>query len=183
MWFRFTSDFLQRPFTRHIREKCAKRSPVVNSHILEAIQLIASSLSYPVTERNTSSAVAWQVLVEDGILREVDGGYSAIEWLTEEGLFAQKKPRFARKAADVPQKTFVRSNVSFTEGELTSLRERTDAATLETAFDMLSEYKTKSGKEYNSDYRAMLAWALGAAAKPESKKDTSKDIFTDKTEW
>lgn len=174
MWFCFSSDFLNLPFTQHIREKTPKYSSQFPKHILDALQLISQSLNYPVTMRGPSSAIAWEVLIEDGILREVEGGYSAIEWLTEQGLFIdKKKPRFAQSHEErtaPTAKVAVRDNVLITENEKNSLKEKYPSDVIERAFDVLSDYKRRTGKIYRSDYRALLAWAIDAALSPKYAK-------------
>ncbi len=170
MWFCFSSDFLNLPFTQHIKEKCNKRTDP-SPYTLDAIQLISASMNYPVTKRSATSSIAWEVLIEDGILREVEGGWSAIEWLTEQGLFIdKKKPVFAQPANErtaPTAKIAVRDNVLITENEIISLKERFPDDVIERAFDVLSDYKKRTGKVYRSDYRALLAWTIDAAMSPK----------------
>ena len=164
MWFKFSSDFLNHPFIQHIKDKCRARSPQAPRHILEALQMISSSMNFPITKRKYSSDIAWQVLIDDGILREVDGGFSAVAWLTEQGLFDKKRSPQAETPIDL-SKVSVRENVMLTPNEIQSLKEKYALDVIENAYDLLSDYKTKTGRVYKSDYRALLSWALDASIK------------------
>lgn len=182
MWFCFSSDFLNFPFTTHIKERCPKCSPNIAKHILSAIKLIASSINYPVIKKNSESDIAWDVLVEDGILREVESGFSALEWLSEQGLFDQKR---VKKNITVSQqeKIAVRDNVFITQGEFDSLKEKYDANAIEKAFDLLSEYKARTGKVYRSDYRALISWALKKEShEHEHEHEQPKDNHDEQTD-
>lgn len=162
MWFCFSSDFLKFPFTQHIKDKCKKRSSHTKAYILDAIDLISASLNYPVTRKNAESGISWDVLIEDGILRKVENGYSAIEWLKEQNLFTEKKKRreITESDLDLTNKIPIRDNVFLTENELNSLKNRYPDSTLDAAFNYLSEYKIRTNKIYKSDYRALNIWVF-----------------------
>lgn len=121
-------------------------------------------MNFPITKRKYSSDIAWAVLIDDGILREVDGGFSAVAWLTEQGLFDKKRSPQAEIPIDL-SKVSVRENIMLTPNEIQSLKERYALDVIENAFDLLSDYKTKTGRIYKSDYRALLSWALDASIK------------------
>lgn len=172
MWWRFSEDFLNQPFIKTIQSQCNKQNPRIGAYILDSITQITQSIARPISAPKKPS-IAWRVMIEAGVMRPVSGGFSAVDWLTEQDLLGkcspkpQKPPKQAEPKPPKPNanKTAARPNVYLTQGEFDSLKAKYTQGDIERALDHLSDYKTRTGKTYASDYRALLSWVFNAIAK------------------
>jgi hypothetical protein len=134
--------------------------------------------------------IVWETCIGMNVLRRDGNGYSAREWMQEQGLFqdAEISQYFALNHAsdiktdnlsfntenaktDAPEKqkrTFkrelkeqVRPNVRLSRSEIDKLRSEFTDAEITRMVDKLSEYKTNSGRRYASDYQAIQRWVIG----------------------
>lgn len=79
-------------------------------------------------------------------------------------------------------KEFVRPNVRLSRKEINSLKEQFSDEEIAKMLDKLSQYKTNSGRQYSSDYQAILRW--GYKALNESKiKESNKPVSFDIPDW
>lgn len=168
MWWKIDSAFFRGEVYDASREASQnKRDPSVNNRILFAIQLISASLECPV-RRPDKQEKFFDILVERGVFREVEGGFSAYGWLLEQGRVGEMKRK--PKGSDPAKKTFVRDNVSLTEREIETLKKTHSEGDIERFFDRLSKYKSETGKAYQSDYKAIIAWVIDAVNEDDKKQ-------------
>lgn len=173
MWWRIDSAFFRgEVYEASIEASKHKYDPSANNRILFAIQLISASLECPVHRPKTQEKF-FDLLVERGIFREVEGGFSAYDWLFEQGRVGAMKCK--PKGSEPVEKKFVRENVSLTAKEIESLHKSHTARDVERFYDRLSKYKGETGKAYQSDYKAILAWVVGAVKEDDAKKQTDQD--------
>lgn len=64
--------------------------------------------------------------------------------------------------------------VSLTETEFRSLRQRVGEEGAKRCIELLDNYKGSSGRQYRSDYRAILSWVLGRYEKEQKERRGKK---------
>lgn len=176
MWWRIDASFFRGDVSVAARESASsKNDSMCDKRLLFAIQLISESLECPVHRPKTQEKF-FDLLVERGIFREVEGGFSAYDWLFEQGRVGAMKCK--PKGSEPVEKKFVRENVSLTAKEIESLHKSHTARDVERFYDRLSKYKGETGKAYQSDYKAILAWVVGAVKEDDAKKQTDQDGLT-----
>lgn len=165
MWWRIDSAFFRGEIAK-IAER-AKKHPRDNTYYHGSIiRLITDSLDAPLAVVDKRDRRIFDILVEHGILREKDGGFSAYEWLLEQGRVGEirKRTPLPKAPKGQAQKVYVRENVALSEGEIESLERSHSSGELEQVYDKLSAYKRTSCRTYQSDYRAILSWVLDAVS-------------------
>lgn len=126
----------------------------------------------------------WNLCRARDVIRETPCGWSALAWMTEQGLYMRKKERVsegetAKKEIPTPAdvgprqsaprcslqfdgtpnaKVSVAPCVSLTPYELEQLRRRYGNDVLNRMIAKLSEYKTRTGKQYQSDIIPLEGW-------------------------
>lgn len=71
------------------------------------------------------------------------------------------------------EKKYYGEFVRLSEQEYQSLQERVGKAGTKRCIEILDDYKGASGKQYRSDYRAMLSWVLARYEREPEKKERS----------
>lgn len=110
--------------------------------------------------------IVWDICIKNGVLRKTEGGYSAWEWMKEQGLLPDEEPKQMVQKKQIPEiKEQVRPNVRLSRSELDALRKDYTDEKVAQILDTLSKYKTEKGKYYASDYDAIRRWVCRAVEK------------------
>lgn len=110
--------------------------------------------------------IVWDICIKYGVLRKTKGGYSAREWMEEQGLLPEEEPKQIVQEKQIPEiKEQVRPNVRLSRSELDALRKDYPDEKVAHILDTLSKYKTEKGKYYASDYDAIRRWVCRAVEK------------------
>lgn len=119
--------------------------------------------------------IVWDICISNNVLRKVEGGYSAFDWMSENKLICSEKPvtRIVYLPAksetlvkeEKPKKTkeykeAVRYNVWLTRSEIKKLKEEFTDEQIAAMVDKLSDYKNNSNKQYKSDFDAINRWVI-----------------------
>lgn len=138
--------------------------------------------------------VVWDVCVGHNVLRKTERGYSAREWMCENGLLpcAQNTPKRVKTAeASVyksePEttqneavlrnhspKTPVRPNVYLSREELAELHSQFTEEQVSMMLDKLSSFKTEKNWRYRSDFDAINRWVIKWLGQEMAKQEIDK---------
>lgn len=140
----------------------------------------------------------WDVCVENNVIRDSGCGYTATDWMSENGLlFSGEISRFGaqsekagnytpnpeasqigavlvRKSASAPRFP-VRPNVYLSNEELAELNERFPSEHVTMMLDKLSSFKTEKNWKYRSDMDAIRRWVIKWLGQELAKRETYKD--------
>lgn len=143
-----------------------------NGHCFHNSAQLARLCGMPVKQ----CEAVWCLCKARDVIRETPCGWSALAWMTEQGLYMRKKERVsgcetAKKEVNptskpcTPQfdvtpnaKVSVAPCVTLTPYELEQLRRRYGNDALNRMIAKLSEYKTRTGKQYQSDIIPLEGW-------------------------
>lgn len=117
--------------------------------------------------------IVWDICIKHNVLRKDGNGYSAREWMQEQGLLPdeqEQKTISQQPAQEQPRRQYehkeqVRPNVRLSRSELDVLRKDYSDEKVSQILDTLSKYKTDKGKYYASDYDAIRRWVCRAVEK------------------
>lgn len=110
--------------------------------------------------------IVWDICIKHNVLRKDGCGYSAREWMAEQGLLPDEEPKQINQEKQMPKiKEQVRPNVRLSRSELDALRKDYSNEKVAQILDTLSKYKTEKGKYYASDYDAIRRWVCRAVEK------------------
>ena len=119
--------------------------------------------------------IVWDICISNNVLRQVEGGYSAFDWMNENKLICGENPvtRIVYLPAktetlvkeEKPKKTkeykeAVRHNVWLTRSEINELRKEFTDEDITLMVDKLSDYKSYTNKYYHSDYLVIRKWVV-----------------------
>lgn len=115
-------------------------------------------------------SIVWDRCINHNVLRKDGNGYSAREWMQEQGLLPdeqEQKTISQKPAQEQPRRQYehkeqVRPNVRLSRSELDALRNDYSDEKVAQILDTLSKYKTEKGKYYASDYDAIRRWVCRA---------------------
>lgn len=177
--------------------------------------LILSSEDYSFVDSNQFSSVTnmppkqcelvWGVCMTRNVLRPAYDGFSARQWLIENGFMdthvetgqiclrsdsnscVSKTLNDTQKSSGVqngqtetqfrPDRVFVRHNVTLSTSDISALKSKYSDAQLEQMYDKLSAYKEQTGRRYPSDYQAIERWVNKAVIKPEPEGTIDEDFL------
>lgn len=110
--------------------------------------------------------IVWDICIKHGVLRKTKHGYSAREWMREQGLLPEEEPKQINQEKQTAEiKEQVRPNVRLSRSELDALKKDYSNEKVAQILDTLSKYKTEKGKYYASDYDAIRRWVCRAVEK------------------
>lgn len=119
--------------------------------------------------------IVWDICIKYCVLRKTKGGYSAREWMQEQGLLQEEETKRINQEKQMPEiKEQVRPNVRLSRSELDALRKDYPDEKVAQILDTLSKYKTEKGKYYASDYDAIRRWVCRAVEKSGSINQPEK---------
>lgn len=172
-----------------------------NGHAFEGVEQFAKYAMLPARQ----CQAVWDVCVKRDVLRKTEDGYTATDWMSENGLLpcvqarpdcVQNTPKLneTRKAdnytpkAQSPQNGAVlarestntarfpvRPNVYLSEAELAELHERFPSEQVTMMLDKLSAFKTERNWRYRSDMDAIRRWVVKWLGQELAKRETDKD--------
>ncbi len=125
-----------------------------------------NSLQIFTQSTQTQCKIVWDICIKHNVLRKDGNGYSASEWMHEQGLLPdEEQKRINRDKQTAEIKEQVRPNVRLSRSELDALRKDYSDEKVAQILDTLSKYKTEKGKHYASDYDAIRRWVCRAVEK------------------
>lgn len=98
MWWCMSSKFFECPFM--LKLKTLVKQQNYDKSSMAALKTISRALDAPVQRGN--GKLVWQLLVDEGVLRPVEGGWSSAAWLKENGFFYGEVPE---TVSDLPDNT------------------------------------------------------------------------------
>lgn len=122
-------------------------------------------------------SIVWDICQKHNVLRKDGNGYSAREWMLEQGLLPdeQKQTTPSQPGPEQPKRQYevkeqVRPNVRLSRKEIEELKKDYSDDQIARMLDKLSEYKTNNGRNYASDYQAIRKWVYKTLdEKPKEK--------------
>lgn len=112
MWFKMSSELLHHPSLWCAARMRGRGDRTQADRLLAAIRLLCASADgfvfadvaqmracFLIGER--TAQIVWDALISSGVLRQVDGGWSARPWMTEQGLFGESPRKPAKRT--IPQ--------------------------------------------------------------------------------
>jgi hypothetical protein len=112
--------------------------------------------------------IVWDTCIKHNVLRKDGNGYSAREWMQEQGLLPDSEvisnpietvqPETPKQKRQYEIKEQVRPNVRLSRKETEELKKDYSDEQIARMLDKLSEYKTNTGRNYQSDYQAIRKW-------------------------
>ena len=126
MWFKMSSELLHHPALWQVERPQSHSDSLGCIRLCAAIRLLCASADgivfadIPQMRRYTrigerNSQIVWDELVASGVLRQVDGGWSARAWMAEQGLFGDA-PRKPMKRAIAQPKSDERKDAERKDG-------------------------------------------------------------------
>lgn len=120
----------------------------------------------------------WEICTKHNVLRKDDIGYSAREWMQEQGLLPgvqEQTTQTQQHVQEQPKRQYeykeqVRPNVRLSRKEIEELKKDYSDEEITRILDKLSDYKSSSGRNYASDYQAIRNWVCRAIQEPTKKK-------------
>jgi hypothetical protein len=157
-------------------------------------------------------AIVWETCVSMNVLRMDGNGYSASEWMQEQGLLPDAEisqniarktssTRKASKTSSKPEnvkidaqksqistsmrevKEQVRPNVRLSRSEIEALKAQFTDEEISRMVDKLSEYKTNSGRTYTSDYQAIQRWVINWLKTPQKEQHCEPQTDPNEDRW
>lgn len=120
MWFKMSNELLHHPALCLVARTRGSGDCRADGRLLAVIRLLCASAdglafadasqmraSLQLGER--TAQIVWDELTASGVLRQIDGGWSARAWMTEQRLFGEV-PRKAAKRSTVPQRQLERKD-------------------------------------------------------------------------
>lgn len=183
MWWKFDSSILSSEIFYTLSKPTQKGDSAQKDRFYIFLLILTKSnegmFFHSVTELQQSSrctlkqcSIVWDICVQNNILVESDSGYSAFQWMKENGLIhddVQPKTQKEQKIDNSEIKEQVRPNVRLTRKELSKLKETFSDDQISKMLDKLSDYKSQNNKYYSSDYDAIQRWVIGWMRDDESK--------------
>ncbi len=83
MWWCMSSNFFECPFMQKLKTQVKQQN--YDKSCMVVIRTISAALDAPVQRGN--GKLVWQLLVDEGVLRPVEGGWASAAWLKENGFF------------------------------------------------------------------------------------------------
>lgn len=126
----------------------------------------------------TQCQIVWDICQKHNVLRKDGNGYSAREWMLEQGLLPDEPKQITQSSQPEPEqpkrqyevKEQVRPNVRLSRKEIEELKKDYSDDQIARMLDKLSEYKTNNGRNYASDYQAIRKWVYKTLdEKPKEK--------------
>lgn len=122
--------------------------------------------------------IVWDACIKHNVLRKTGNGFSAREWMQEQGLLPDEQEQTTtsqQPAQEQPRRQYehkeqVRPNVRLSRKEIDELKKDYSDDEITRILDKLSDYKSSSGRYYASDYQAIRNWVAKAIQEPEKKK-------------
>lgn len=127
-----------------------------------------NSLQIFTQSTQTQCKTVWDLCIKHNVLRKDGNGYSAREWMQEQGLFPDSEviakpietvlPEIPKQKRQYEIKDQVRPNVRLSRKEIEELKKDYSDEQIARMLDKLSEYKANTGRNYQSDYQAIRKW-------------------------
>lgn len=122
--------------------------------------------------------IVWDTCIKHNVLRKDGNGYSAREWMQEQGLIPDEQEQTTlsqQPAQEQPRRQYehkeqVRPNVRLSRKEIEELKKDYSDEQITRMLDKLSDYKQNTGRNYSSDYQAIRKWVYKILEEPEKKK-------------
>lgn len=126
MWFKMSSELLHHPALWQVARPRGRGDSVQADRMLAAVRLLCASADGIVFADaaqmraclllgERTAQIVWDELMSSGVLRQVDGGWSARPWMAEQGLFGET-PRKPLKRAIPQQKPAERKDAERKDG-------------------------------------------------------------------
>lgn len=171
-----------------------------------------AELSYRTRTSERQCKIVWDVCIEKNVLRQDGSGWSAREWMEEQGLLPDTEisqniarktssTRKASKTSSKPEnvkidaqksqistsmrevKEQVRPNVRLSRSEIEALKAQFTDEEISRMVDKLSEYKTNSGRTYTSDYQAIQRWVINWLKTPQKEQHCEPQTDPNEDRW
>lgn len=133
-------------------------------------------LSNMTSQQAAQCQIVWDTCIKHNVLRKYENGYSAREWMQEQGLLPEEQNQIiASSQPEQPKRQYeakeqVRPNVRLSRKEIEELKKDYSDEEITRILDKLSDYKSSSGRNYSSDYQAIRKWVYKTLEAPEKKK-------------
>lgn len=128
--------------------------------------------------------IVWDICIQYGVLRKTKGGYSAREWMQEQGLLSDTENNIQNNKTEKQKpkcqyevKDQVRPNVRLSRNEIEELKKDYSDEQIARMLDKLSEYKTNTGRNYSSDYQAIRKWVYKTLDDSQKVQTRTAEVF------
>lgn len=96
MWWCMSSKFFECPFMLKLKTLVKRQN--YDKSCMVACRTITDALDAPV--QRGDGKLVWQLLIDEGVLRPVEGGWSSAAWLKENGFFYGEVPETVSEQSD-----------------------------------------------------------------------------------
>jgi hypothetical protein len=103
-----SSKFFECPFM--LKLKTLVKQQNYDKSSMAALKTISRALDAPVQRGN--GKLVWQLLVDEGVLRPVEGGWSSAAWLKENGFFYGEVPETVSEQSDNTEVDNTKENIA-----------------------------------------------------------------------
>lgn len=165
-----------------------------NGHKFEDVNQFARYAMLPTKQ----CQAVWDVCLQQNVIRQSEGGYTATDWMSENGLLPNAQntrfdapkgeagnntpnPKTTQNGAVLARESAstarfpVRQNVYLSDAELAELNERFPSEQVTMMLDKLSAFKTERNWRYRSDMDAIRRWVIKWLGQELAKRETDKD--------
>lgn len=143
-----------------------------------------SSLQIFTQSTQTQCKIVWDICIKHNVLRKDGNGYSAREWMQEQGLLPNtekniqtNKTEDQKSKRQYEVKEQVRPNVRLSRNEIEELKKDYSDEQIARMLDKLSEYKTNTGRNYSSDYQAIRKWVYKTLDDSPKVQTKTAEVF------